>query len=241
MLNGKEAAALPESQFLDPSFHQRSGELVEMAESIELISSPLSKSAAERRCAEMKSFLDEVDTARVANVSPFNTIVDRINSAARKITGPVEAERLRISNMLKVYGRKENERARLDEVARQQEAKKLQEEAALLNDQLAVAQSHGDSAKVETFKLQRNQLQAKIGDIIPDESKAVGGFWNFELTGTPEEKQKTILDIANAHPDLVEMQIRPQPMRAYLKGIDGAVSIPGLKIFRDVKVRGKKE
>jgi hypothetical protein len=242
MVGDKDASTLPESQFLDPSFTGRSAELKEFAEGVEAVTSAMSKGVAEKQIVEINQFVDKVDTLKQSSTLPFQTVVNRIKTATDALIKPLLIEKERITGLLRGFARKEMERLQAEEQVRLREARALQEQAAQLQANVAAAAASGDKGAEEKAKLQVNIVQTQAAKLIPTaEEKAPEGFWDYELTGaTPEENERAIIALIAVKPGLVKVEIKANPLRQYLKDMDGKVELAGIKVFKNCRVNTRR-
>ena len=213
---------MPDAKFLAPDLVAQSTELKEQAEGVEKVVSDSSEASAQAALVDINRYTERVDTLLKTSTAPFSSIVNRLNKAGDTLTKVLYSEKERITGLLRAYGRQK--------VIRQDEARRKQEAIA-----------SGDKAKVEEVQLKAAVLQTRAVEATQAAAVAPVGFWSCKLIGnTPQECQASILKLANARPDFVKMELAVMQLRSYLKNVDGKTDLPGIEVFKDINVRGRK-
>ena len=170
--------------------------------------------------SRVKSFQKETEAARITHVDPFNQLVKRVNGVFKPIATSLENAEKTIKDKVKFY-RTEKERIRQAE-----EARRLKEyEDKAMADREA-ARAKGEIAPIvappPAILPAAQTTHGEVG------AATASKFWNFEVTD--------IHALYTARPDLVTLEVKK---RETLVAIGKTQTIPGLRIFEDIRVSAR--
>ncbi|EIP99355.1 hypothetical protein OpiT1DRAFT_03869 [Opitutaceae bacterium TAV1] len=172
--------------------------------------------------------LAECETARKSIKAPIDELVFKIQDTAKTYAAPLLTEKDRLSRILGAYQQAQRDKAAREEREAREEAARIAREAAA--DIAAKQAAHGvdspeaiqaEQQAAEAISVARQEVAAVVPKI---EGTAVKRTWAWELVD--------INALFAARPDLVTLIPDKTAIRAALKKTQ---SIPGLRIFEDVK------
>jgi hypothetical protein len=170
--------------------------------------------------------LKSIEEARAEAVKPHVAEQKRLNSIAKELSAPVEAERLRLNRALGDYAALELSKERARKI---QEAEDLKQRERELADKIATADTLTEVDDLreeysrETHRLQQQVVKAEEPVVKVHES------WDYEVTD--------IHALYKEHPEAVKMEPRPSIIKTLLAGKNG--SLPGV-VARKVHIAKPK-
>lgn len=182
----------------------------------------------------VKSLSRSVEDSRKVVKAPVLEVSKRIDGIAKDFNGPLEAEGLRLSQLIGVY----QEATRRKAEKEKEEAARIQNEAMIemqRKQRLAVEagdEEAADAARAEAAdKIAESQLALIAAQGPRLDNITTRGTWKFELTD--------IEALHAARPDLTNIEPNGAAIRAIIKATNGK-PIPGLRIWSEASAIVRK-
>ncbi|WP_043588465.1 hypothetical protein [Geminisphaera colitermitum] len=203
--------------------------LVAEAAGIITITDEITAGAAAAILKDIATSLASCEAARKLVKTPVDELAGKIQEVAKSYAGPLTNEKDRLSRILGAYQQaKREEHAKAEREAQEAAARIRDEEERKIE---AAAFEHGENSAevqqaVETGTQRVAEARQEIANVAAPkiEGTALKKTWAWELTD--------INALFAARPDLVTLTPDKTAIRAALKKTQ---SIPGLRIFEDVK------
>lgn len=221
---------------ITPAISQHRDEIVEAAESIEIVNGDAGQEAAARVLKDLSELCKLCEKSRTEIKAPFLEIGKLIDQRAKEFSAPIEKQISRLKRLSADYQlariRKEEEERR----KREEEAQRAEQERqkAILESAAANAEGNPEAARVAEQKVQQAEQAIIQTLVVPSTPKPEGisarPVWKAEVLNPAEAYAK--------HPEWFELKPRLSVINAAINSETNPVrECPGVRIYEDVAIR----